>query len=226
MSDSIPSVASRGTLPLHRHQSRGEEIANSISHGMALLAALVGAQVLITHAARHQAAINIVGASIFSASMILMYLASMLYHAVPHHKGKHIFRVFDHVAIYVLIAGTYTPFALGVLRGAWGWTILGLVWSLAFIGIASKVFGGIRHPRVSMALYLGMGWLVLVVMRPLYLHMPHAGVLWLLAGGVAYTAGTPFFAVDGRMRYGHFIWHLFVITGTCCHYVAVLGYAV
>jgi len=225
MSESVPAKASRGIAAVSRHQSSGEEIANSISHGLALLAALVGAQVLISHTARHHGTIDVVGAWVFGVSMVLMYLASMLYHALPHHKGKRIFRVFDHSAIFLLIAGTYTPFAVGVLRGAWGWTILGLVWSLALVGIASKTFGGIRHPRVSMALYLSMGWLVLVVLRPLYLHMPFAGVLWLIAGGVAYTAGTVFFALDDRMRYAHFIWHLFVVTGTCCHYFAVLGYA-
>lgn len=225
MSDTFPSKALRGIAPVSRHQSHGEEIANSISHGLALLAALVGARVLIAHAVRHHHPTEIVGASVFAAAMVLMYLSSMLYHALPHHKGKRIFRVFDHVAIFVLIAGTYTPFALGVLRGVWGWILLVCVWSLALVGIACKTFGGIRHPRVSMALYLGMGWLVLAVVRPLYLHMPSAGLLWLVAGGMAYTAGTVFFAVDERMRYGHFIWHLFVVTGTCCHYFAVLGYA-
>jgi len=225
MSDPAVVHPSRGIAPIRRHQTTGEEIANSISHGLALLASLVGAPLLIAHAVRYHGFLDVVGASVFGVSMVLMYLASLLYHVMPHHKGKHVYRVFDHVAIFVLIAGTYTPFALGVLRGFWGWTILCLVWALALTGILSKLFGGFRHPKASMTLYLGMGWLVLLVIRPLYLHMPFAGVLWLLAGGVAYTLGTPFFAVDERMRYGHFIWHLFVIAGTVCHYFAVFGYA-
>ena len=211
----------RGLVPLARRQSLGEEIANSLSHGVGLAAALVGTPVLIVAAVRQNNAAMVVGGSIFSGAMILMYLSSMLYHALPQGRGKHVFRLFDHAAIFLLIAGTYTPITLGVLRGAWGWSILGAVWLLAVVGIVLKLVGGIRQPWVSTGLYLLMGWLVLVAVRPLWLQMSLPGLLWLVAGGLAYTLGTAFYALDERMKYGHFIWHLFVMTGTCCHFAAV-----
>ena len=134
------------------------------------------------------------------------------------------FRVIDHSAIFLLIAGTYTPFTLGVLRGAWGWTLFGLVWTLAILGVVLKSVGGVRRPKLSTTLCVGMGWLVLIAIRPLWLHVPVAGWLWLIAGGVAYTAGIAFYAAD-RLRYGHFVWHLFVLIGTSCHFFAVLWHA-
>jgi hemolysin III len=161
---------------------------------------------------------------VFAATMLLLYLTSTLYHALPRNKAKRVFRVLDHGAIFLLIAGTYTPFTLGVLRGAWGWTLFGLVWSLALFGIVLKAVGGIRYPRLSTALYIGMGWLAIIAVRPLLLHVPPSGLLWLVGGGVAYTAGVAFYAAE-RLRYGHFVWHLFVLTGTSCHFWAVLWYA-
>jgi hemolysin III len=136
-----------------------------------------------------------------------------------------VFRVIEHCAIFLLIAGTYTPFTLGVLRGPWGWTLFGLVWGLAAAGVALKAFGRIPHPIASTGLYLLMGWLILIAVNPLYERVPASGLLWLVAGGVAYTAGVVFFVTDSRLRYGHFIWHLFVMAGTTCHYFAVLWYA-
>ena len=206
-------------------QSTGEEIANSVSHGLALLAALIGTPFLLVHAARHGDAGFIVGASIFAATMILLYLSSTLYHAISHRKAKRVFRVIDHSAIFLLIAGTYTPFTLGVLHGAWGWTLFGLVWGLAVVGIALKAFNGLGYPRLSTAIYLLMGWLVVIAIDPLLARLPTAGLLWLLAGGLAYSVGVVFFALDSRLRYGHFAWHLFVVAGTACHYFAVFGYA-
>jgi len=211
--------------PLRREQSRAEEIANSVSHGIALVAALAASPWLILHAVRLGDAGYIVGASIFAATMVLLYLASTLYHALPIGKAKRVFRVIEHSAIFLLIAGTYTPFTLGVLRGAWGWTLLGLVWGLAIVGLALKVFDRMSHPIVSTSLYLLMGWLVLIAVNPLSARVPATGLLWLIAGGVAYTAGVVFFAADSRLRYGHFIWHLFVMTGTACHFYAVYWYA-
>jgi hemolysin III len=136
-----------------------------------------------------------------------------------------VFRVIEHSAIFFLIAGTYTPFTLGVLRGAWGWTLLGLVWGLAVTGVTLKVIDRMSHPIVSTGLYLLMGWLILIAIEPLTARVPAPGLLWLVAGGVAYTAGVIFFAADARLRYSHFIWHLFVMAGTTCHYFAVLWYA-
>ena len=208
-----------------REQSRGEEIANSISHGMGLVAALVATPFLVLQAVRRGDTGFIVGASVFAATMALLYLASTLYHALPIGQAKRVFRVIEHSAIFLLIAGTYTPFTLGVLRGAWGWTLLGLVWGLAVAGVALKAFNRMSHPIVSTSLYLLMGWLIVIAVNPLYARVPASGLLWLVAGGVAYTAGVAFFAADSRLHYGHFIWHLFVMAGTACHYFAVFWYA-
>jgi hemolysin III len=167
-----------------------------------------------------------VGASVFAATMLLLYLTSTLYHALPRNRAKSVFQVLDHGAIFLLIAGTYTPFTLGVLRGPWGWTLFGIVWGLAFAGVVLKAISGVRFPTLSTLLYLAMGWLALIAVKPLWLHVPAWGLFWLLAGGFAYTVGVFFFVVDDRFRYSHFIWHLFVVAGTACHFVAVLWYSV
>lgn len=210
---------------LKREQSRAEEIANSSSHAVGLLAALIGTPVLIVHAARQGDAAFIVGVIIFAAAVLLLYLASTLYHALPAGKAKRVFRVLDHSSIFLLIAGTYAPFSLGVLRGAWGWTLFGLVWSIAVAGIVFKAVGKASHPVLSTGLYLLMGWLVVIAVDPMVTRVPLSGLLWLLAGGVFYTAGVVFYATDSRLQYGHFAWHLFVMAGTACHYFAVLWYA-
>jgi hemolysin III len=207
-----------------RAQSVGEEIANSVSHGVGFVAALAAAPFLIAHAARSGSEGFFVGASVFAVSAVLLYLGSTLYHALPPGKAKRVFRVLERSAICVLIAGTYTPFTVGVLRGAWGWTLLALIWGLAAVGVALQALGARRHPGLSMALYLGMGWLVVIAIRPLWLLVPAAGLGWLVAGGIAYTAGVGFFAAK-RLRYGHFVWHLFVLAGTVCHFIAVGFYA-
>jgi hemolysin III len=207
-----------------RAQSLGEEIANSVSHGTGALAALVVAPFLIAGAARRGGAATVVGASVFAATVVVLYLSSTLYHALPQTRAKRVFRVLDHGAIFLLIAGTYTPFTLGPLAGPWGWTLLGLIWGLATLGIVLTTVSGLRYPKLSTGVYVGMGWLVVIALRQLWLHVPVAGLLWLLAGGIAYTAGVAFYAA-GRMRYGHFVWHLMVLAGTGCHCVAVLRYA-
>ena len=206
-----------------RSQSPGEELANSISHGTGFLAALIALPVLVLGAARHGTA-AVVGATVFATTVAVLYLTSTLYHALAPHRGKRVFHVLDHGAIYLLIAGTYTPFTLGVLRGSWGWALFGLIWALAAAGIVVKSVGGVRHPRLSTALYLAMGWLILAVAPPLWHAMPRWGLFWLAAGGIAYTAGVGFYAAR-RMRYAHFVWHLFVLAGTACHFIAVLRYA-
>ena len=167
----------------------------------------------------------IVGASIFGATMMVLYLASTLYHAFPQSRTKRVFRIFDHGAIFLLIAGTYTPFTLGLLRGGWGWTLFGIVWGLAIIGVVLKSVGGTGTGKLSTGLYLAMGWLAVVAAKPLWLNMPAWGLFWLLAGGVMYSAGVLFFVLDHRVRYSHFIWHIFVLAGTACHVVAVMRYA-
>jgi hemolysin III len=210
---------------LDREQSLGEEIANSVSHGVALAASFVAIPFLLLHAARTGRAGYIVGASVFSATIILLYLASTLYHALPAGKAKRVFRILEHSAIYLLIAGTYTPFTLGVLSGAWGWTLFGIVWTLAAAGVALKALSRRHHPVISTVLYVAMGWVIVIAINPMFAKVPTAGLLWLLAGGLAYTAGVAFFATDSKLRYGHLVWHLFVMAGTACHFLAVFRYA-
>jgi hemolysin III len=204
-------------------QSVGEEIANSLSHGVGFLAILAVTPFLVLGAIPHGAA-SIVGVSIFAATMAVLYLASTLYHAFPASRAKRVFRVIDHGAIFLLIAGTYTPFTLGILRGAWGWALFGTVWGLAVAGVLFKVVGGLRYPMTSTAIYVAMGWLVIVAIQPLWERMPLAGLMWLVAGGVAYTGGVAFYAMK-RVRYSHLLWHLSVLTGTACHFFAVIGFA-
>ena len=208
-----------------RQQSRGEEIANSISHGIGMIAAIVGTPFLIDHAVQHGDVGFIVGTCLFCATMILLYLASALYHALPIGKAKRCFRIIEHSAIFFLIAGTYTPLTLGVLHGALGWTLLGLIWGLAIAGVVLKAFFKTGHPILSTALYLLMGWLLVIAVKPLYARMPTAGLLWLIGGGLSYTAGVAFFATDSRIPYGHLVWHAFVIAGTTCHFFLILWYA-
>jgi hemolysin III len=214
-----------GTVAVQpRTQTLGEEIANSISHGTGFLAALIALPVLVTDA-RLDGAAAIVGATVFAATAAFLYLTSTLYHALAPNRAKRVFQILDHGAIYLLIAGTYTPFTLGVLRGPWGWTLFGCIWALAVVGIILKAVWGVRYPRLSTALYVVMGWLVLVAAKPLWHAMPGWGLFWLVAGGVAYTAGVGFYAAH-RIPYAHFIWHLCVLAGTACHFIAVLRYAV
>ena len=208
-----------------REQSQTEEIANSTSHAVGLLAAIIGTPILVVQATQSGDAAFVVGASIFSATILLLYLASTVYHALPVGKAKRILRVLDHSSIFLLIAGSYAPFTLGVLRGAWGWTLFGLVWSLAVAGMVFTVVGKASHPVFSTGLYLLMGWLVIIAVDPMITRVPLPGLLWLLAGGLFYTVGVAFFATDSRLQYGHLVWHLFVMAGTACHYFAVLWYA-
>lgn len=209
-----------------RPQAVGEEIANAVSHGIATVASIVAIPILVIGAARTGGTLAAVGAAVFGATLLLLYLASTIYHALPAGKAKRVFLIIDHCTIFLLIAGSYTPFTLGVLRGAWGWSLFGAVWGLALFGILLKSIVGARYQNLSTALYLGMGWLVVVAVQPMLEVVPVPGLLWLLAGGLSYTLGVVFFHFDYRMRYAHFIWHLFVITGSFCHAVAVFWYAV
>ena len=209
----------------HRPQSVGEEIANSITHGVALLASLAALPILVVAGAVRDDPWQLVGGAVFGATLVLLYSASTLYHAIPASPTKRVLRAVDHSAIYFLIAGTYTPFMLGALRGAVGWTFLVTIWALALFGIAAKWVYGFRYPHVSTAFYLAMGWLIVLALRPLITHVPAAGLAWLFAGGLCYTLGVVFYATDGRVRYGHAIWHGFVAAGSVCHFCAVFWYA-
>ncbi len=209
---------------IERPQTLGEEIANSVTHGVALLAAIAAMPFLIG-AARHFSTGALVGAIVFAATMVLLYLTSTLYHALPAGRAKRVFLRLDHGAIYIFIAGSYTPFALGALGGPWGWTLFGLVWSFAALGVTLKAVDRLSHPWLSTGLYLAMGWLVVIAAVPLFEHVALPGIALLAAGGLAYTAGVVFFMLDSRVRYAHTVWHGFVVAGTGCHFFAVLGYA-
>lgn len=214
----------RQAAAAERPQTLGEEIANSISHGVGLAGALVAFPLLVIAASQRGDVTGIVSVSVFATTMVLLYLASTLFHALPPGRAKRVFQILDHSAIFLMIAGTYTPFTLGVLRGAWGWTLFGIVWSIAVVGIVLKSLGGVRYTTISTWAYLAMGWVVVIAAERVWTLMPAWGLFWLVAGGLAYTAGAVFFAFE-RIRYFHFAWHLFVIAGTACHVVAVMAYS-
>jgi len=207
-----------------RPQSLGEEIANSVSHGLGLLAALAAFPILVIVEHQRGTAAGIVGASVFASTVVLLYFSSTIFHALTAPRAKRVFQTLDHSAIYLLIAGTYTPFTLGVLRGPWGWTLFGLVWGFAAIGTVLKTLRGVRYTTASTLVYLAMGWMILIAAGPAWHLVPKWGLFWLLAGGIAYTAGAAFFMAE-RIRYFHFVWHLLVVAGTVCHFIAVLWYA-
>lgn len=208
-----------------RDQTLGEEIANAISHGFGFLLAVASLPILVHHAAVHGSAANVVAASLFAGTAIVLYLVSTLYHALPPGSGKRWLNRLDHAAIYLFIAGSYMPFLLGVLRGAWGWSLFGVVWSAAALGVAAKLLDRLKHPLWSTGLYVAMGWVALVAAAPLMARMSGAGLAWLVAGGLSYTAGAIVFLLDSKLRYAHFVWHLFVLGGSVCHFFAALWHA-
>lgn len=202
-----------------RAQTVREEIVNTATHGVGILASIAGGSVLIVLAALGGSAWNIVGVAIFVASLILLYSASTVYHAVRSERLKQRMKVFDHCAIYLLIAGTYTPFMIGTLRGGWGWSLFGVIWGLAVGGVFFKLFFTGRFPLLSTGIYIAMGWLVVLAAGPLVRTLEPTALAWLLAGGLSYTGGTVFY--HARMPYAHGVWHLFVLGGSVCHAVAV-----
>ena len=198
---------------------------NSITHLVGSVLALIGTSVLVTMAVRRGGGgTKIAAVAVYGAMLVVLYLSSTLYHSLRAGPAKNLFHIFDHCAIYLLIAGTYTPFTLITLRGAWGWWLFGIVWSLAIAGVAKDIFFHGRYRIVSMILYLLMGWLVVAAMGPLHRALPTPGIVWLAAGGVVYTLGIVFFAMSRRIPYTHGVWHLFVIVGSVCHYFAVARY--
>src|SRR5829696_2025585 len=202
-----------------------EEIAHSAIHGLGILLSIVGLAALVLVARRTGDPSHVLACSVYGATLILLYLASTLYHSIPFSRAKRMLRVLDHSAIYLLIAGTYTPFTLISLRGRWGWTLFGLVWGMAVLGIALKVAAIERFRWLSIVLYLVMGWLVLIAIEPLMLAVAPGGVRLLLLGGVAYTLGIIFY-LWRRLPYHHAVWHVFVLAGSVFHFFAVLLYVV
>ncbi len=198
-----------------------EEIANATTHGVGALLSAAGLAVLVVFAAYTRDPWKIVGASVFGGSMLFLYLASTLYHAFPWPRVKEVMRRIDHVGIYLLIAGTYTPFVLVSLRGTWGWILFAIVWSIAAVGCFVKVFFGERWVNASTASYVAMGWVVIIAAKPAIMMIPHGALMGMIAGGLLYTAGVIFYQWE-RLPFHHAIWHMFVLSGTATHYFAVL----
>ncbi|MEX8517386.1 MAG: hemolysin III family protein [Leptothrix sp. (in: b-proteobacteria)] len=213
------------TLTQDRDQTAGEELANALSHGLGFLLALAALPILVNGALQRGGAANVVAASLFAGTMIVLYLVSTLYHAMPVGRAKIWLNRFDHAAIYLFIAGSYMPFLFGVLRGAWGWSLFGVVWAAALLGVVIKLLDRLKHPIWSTGLYVAMGWVVLIAAVPLFERMSTAGLAWLLAGAFSYTIGAVIFLFDSKLRYVHFIWHLFVMGGSACHFCAALWHA-
>lgn len=202
---------------------KSEEIANAITHGVGALLAIAALVVLVVFSIISGTVWHVVGFSIFGGTLVLLYLASTLYHSLSATRARRLFQKFDHMSIFLLIAGTYTPFCLVALPGAIGWTILAITWACAITGIVMKAFFTGSHERLSTALYIAMGWLIVPAIKPLYNAVTFSTFLWLMAGGVLYTAGTYFFLKDQQKKFYHSVWHLFVLCGSVCHFFAVLG---
>ena len=199
------------------------EAANSITHGLGALLSVLALVLLVLSAALHGTARSVLAAAVFGTTLVLLYTMSTLYHALSDPRTKRVFHILDHSAIYLLIAGTYTPFCLTTLKGAWGWSLFGVIWGLAALGVAGKSVWTGRFQALSTAVYLAMGWLVLVAAVPLWRALPGAGLAWLMGGGFFYTLGVAFYAWH-NLKFHHAIWHLFVLGGSLCHVVAVLGF--
>jgi len=211
--------------PLERAQTLGEELANALSHGLGFLLAVASLPILVHQAAVRGNAADVVAASLFAGTAIVLYLVSTLYHAMPAGAAKVWLNRLDHASIYLFIAGSYMPFLLGILRGAWGWSLFGVVWGAAALGVVAKLLDRLKHPLWSTGLYVAMGWVALAAAAPLVERMSASGLAWLVAGGMAYTAGAVVFLLDSRLRYAHFVWHLFVLGGSACHFFAALWHA-
>jgi hemolysin III len=209
--------------PQHTQYPLAEELANSISHGLGAALSVVALTLMVVVSATAGDGWKLASAIVYGSTLVLLFLASTLYHAIVNARAKQILRIIDHCAIYLLIAGTYTPFLLINLRGAWGWTLFAVIWSLALFGIFFKAFYRHRFPRLSLLTYIMMGWLIIVAISEMLAKVP-SGALWLLlAGGITYTAGAVFYLWE-RIPYNHAIWHLFVLGGSTCHFLAVYLY--
>ena len=201
----------------------GEEIASAATHGLGVIFSIVALVLLVMSATETGSTWNVIAVSVFGASMILLYLFSTLMHAIPHPRAKRVLQVFDHAGIYLLIAGSYTPFALVSLQGRLGWTLFGIVWGVAILGIVWKLFSTGKYMWVSNVTYLGLGWICIIAIRPLYESLGHTGFMLLLAGGIAYSVGIVFY-VWQKLPFNHAIWHLFVLAGSVFIFLSILLY--
>jgi hemolysin III len=219
------TIGSMTAAVAERAQTWGEELANSLSHGVGLLLAVAALPILVHGATLRGHAADVVGACLFAGTMIVLYLVSTLYHAAPAGRAKLWLNRLDHASIYLFIAGSYMPFLLGVLRGAWGWSLFGVVWAAAALGTIAKLLDRLKHPLWSTGLYVAMGWVALVAAAPLFEKVSASGLAWLIAGGLSYTVGAVVFLFDSKLRYAHFVWHLFVLGGSTCHFFAALWHS-
>jgi hemolysin III len=210
-------------LQTQRRYSSAEELANSLTHGIGAGLAVAGLAVLVTFSGLAGDGWRVVSFSVYGACLVLLYLASTFYHALGSARLKRLFRTFDHAAIFLLIAGTYTPISLVSLSGGWGWTLFGLIWGLAVGGIVLEVFFMDRFRWLTVATYLGMGWLVVIAAGPLVEALPFGALVWLMVGGLAYTGGVVFYLWK-KLPFNHAIWHLFVLAGSACHFFGFLFY--
>jgi len=213
---------------MHDYEQRpdytvGEEIANSITHGVGVLLGVAGLVLLVTLAAIYGDAWHVVSFSIYGVTLVITFLASTLYHAIQQPRAKHVFNVLDHASIYLLIAGTYTPILLISMRGPWGWTMFGVIWGSAFIGVVFKSLFINRFRMLSVAMYVLMGWTCLIAFRPMLRSLGAPGVFWIAIGGLFYTVGVIFYLWK-RLPYGHALWHLFVLAGSASHFFAIIRY--
>lgn len=205
--------------------SPGEEIAHATTHGVGVALAIAGLAVMVSFSSLYGDAWHITSSSIYGATLVLCFSASTLYHGIPHPRAKRVLQQIDHAAIFLLIAGTYTPFTLVSMRGPWGWTLFGLVWGLAIAGMVLELATRGRYQRLSLAMYLGLGWLVLIAVKPMWATVDSGGLILLLAGGLCYSLGVIFYAWK-RLAYHHAVWHLFVLAGALFHFFAVLFYVI
>jgi len=210
---------------IQNRYSIGEEIAHTVTHGIGILFSIAGLAVVVAFSSLNGDAWHITSTSIYGTTLILLYTASSLYHGIPYSRAKQLLRKFDHTAIFLLIAGTYTPFTLVNLRGPWGWSLFGLVWGLAIIGVVLELICSKRYKRLSISLYLGLGWLILIAIKPMLATVETGGLVLLLAGGLCYSLGVIFY-VWKKLKYHHAIWHLFVLAGSAIHFFSVLFYVI
>lgn len=205
--------------------SVAEEIAHTVTHGIGALLSIAGLAVLVVYASLHGDAWHVVSSSIYGATLIILYSASSLYHGVSHARAKSILQRFDHAAIYLLIAGTYTPFLLVSLRGVWGWSLFGVIWSIALFGVVTEFIDAQRFKKMSLWLYLGLGWIVVLAINPMLQNVAPGGLILLLLGGLSYSLGVIFY-VREQMAFSHAIWHLFVLAGSTFHFFSILFYVI
>jgi hemolysin III len=215
----------RGKLRDLPQYDRGEELAHVVTHGLGVVLSLAALALLVLTALRRTDVWYLVGTSIYGATLIILYAGSTLYHSARSERWRHVAKIIDHCAIYLLIAGTYTPFTLITLRGPWGWSLFGIVWGVALTGVAVEAWWVYRPEKLASALYLALGWVVVIAIKPLLERLPAGGMFWLVSGGLCYTVGTIFYVMK-RTRYMHAVWHVFVLAGSICHFIAVRLYVV